>query len=150
MLISQSLEASLAALNRVVGESRMLWAFGISFSTCPLSQWCYLTISSSAIPFSFCLQSSLALWSFPMSRLFASGGQNIEASATVNPYPPPIFGMLLHPLKASLGGWRGWIDRNEGADYDSKTNSFVLQKQITSLNLSYFFHVWKEKRWLHL
>ena len=113
---------------------------GVCSDSCLLSQWCYLTISSSAIPFSFCLQSSLALGSFPMSRLFASGGQNIEASETVNPYPPSIFGMLLHPMKASVGGWRGWMVRNEGADYDSKTNSFVLQKQITSLNLSYLFH----------
>ena len=29
-------------------------------SSCPLSQWCYLTISSSAAPFSFCP------WSFPV------------------------------------------------------------------------------------
>ena len=33
----------------------------------PLSQWCYLTISSSATLFFFCLQSFPALESFPMS-----------------------------------------------------------------------------------
>ena len=41
----------------------------------PLSQWCHPTISSSVIPFSSCLQSFSASGSFPMSRLFASGGQ---------------------------------------------------------------------------
>ena len=114
---------------------------GVCSDSCALSQWGYLTISSSAIPFSFCLQSSLASGCFPMSQLFVSSGQNIEASATVNPYPPSIFDMLLHPLKSPVGGWRGWMYRNEGADYDSKTNSFVWQKQITSLNLSYFLHL---------
>ena len=48
---------------------------------CPLSQWCYLTISSSATPFFFCPQS------FPasVSRLFISGGRITEASASVLP-----------------------------------------------------------------
>ena len=39
---------------------------GICSNSCPLSQWCYLTISSSATLFSFCLQSSPALGSFPV------------------------------------------------------------------------------------
>ena len=49
---------------------------------CPLSQSCNLTISSSVIPFSFCHQSFPASGSFPMSRLFTSGGQSIGASAS--------------------------------------------------------------------
>ena len=49
-----------------------------------LSWWCHPTISSSVIPFSFCLQSFPASGSFPMSRLFASGGQSIGASASVS------------------------------------------------------------------
>ena len=44
----------------------------------PLSQWCFLTISSSATPFSFCRQSFPALTSFPVSWLFASGNQNSD------------------------------------------------------------------------
>ena len=36
-------------------------------------------------PFSFCLQSFPASGSFPMSRLFASGGQSIGAAASVLP-----------------------------------------------------------------
>ena len=46
--------------------------------SCPFSQWCFPTISCSVAPFSSCTQSFLASWSFPMSRLFASGGQCIE------------------------------------------------------------------------
>ena len=42
-----------------------------------LSQWCYLSISSSTIPLSFCLQSFPGSGSFPMSQFFASSGQSI-------------------------------------------------------------------------
>ena len=51
-------------------------------NSCPSSQWCHLTISSSVIPFSSCLQSFLASGSFPMSLLFASGGQSVGASTS--------------------------------------------------------------------
>ena len=47
----------------------------------PSSWWCHPTISSSAVPFSSCLQSFPASGSFPVSRLFASCGQSIGASA---------------------------------------------------------------------
>ena len=52
--------------------------------SCPLSQWCHPTISSSVVPFS-CLQSFPASGSFPMSQFFTSGGQSIGASASVLP-----------------------------------------------------------------
>ena len=52
----------------------------------------YLTISSSAIPFSFCLRSFPASGSFPMSQFFASGGQNIGASASESVLPKNIQG----------------------------------------------------------
>ena len=42
-------------------------------NSCPLSQWCHPTISSSVVPFSSCLQSFPASGSFPMSQFFASG-----------------------------------------------------------------------------
>ena len=45
---------------------------GVCSNSCPLNQWCYLIISSSATPFSFSIQSFPASGSFPMSRLFAS------------------------------------------------------------------------------
>ena len=56
-------------------------------NSCPLSQQCHSTISSSVIPFSSCLQSLPALGSFPMSQLFASGGQSIGASASASVLP---------------------------------------------------------------
>ena len=51
-------------------------------SSCPLSQWCHPTISSSVALLSSCLQSFPASESFPMSGLFTSGGQSIRASAS--------------------------------------------------------------------
>ena len=54
-------------------------------NSCPSSQWCHPTISSSVIPFSSCLQSFPASGSFPMSQFFASGGHSIVASASVLP-----------------------------------------------------------------
>ena len=54
-------------------------------NSCPSSRWCHPTISSSVVPFSSCLQSFPAWGSFPMSQLFASGGQSIRASASVLP-----------------------------------------------------------------
>ena len=56
----------------------------------PLSQWCYLTISSSVAPFSSCPQSFPASESYPMSWLFASGGQSIGASASASVLPRNI------------------------------------------------------------
>jgi len=56
---------------------------GVCSNSRPLSQWCYLTISSSASLFSFCLQSFPAPGSIPVSQLFTSGGQSIGASASV-------------------------------------------------------------------
>ena len=67
--------------------------------SCPLSWWFYLTISSSATPFSFCLQSFPASRSFLMSRLFASGGQSIEASASATVFPINIQGWFPNGYK---------------------------------------------------
>ena len=73
---------------------------GVCSNLCPLSWWCHSTISSSVVPFSSCLQSFPASGSFPMSQLFASGGQNIGASAVpVNMWGPAIWDGLI-----GLGG----------------------------------------------
>ena len=52
--------------------------------SCSLSWWRYPTISSSAVPFFFCLPSFAAWGSFPMKQLFASGGQRTGASASAS------------------------------------------------------------------
>ena len=57
---------------------------GVCSNSHPLSQWCHPTISSSVAPFSSCPQSFPAPGSFPMSWLFASGSQSIEASASAS------------------------------------------------------------------
>ena len=61
-------------------------------NSCPFSRWYYLTISSSAALFSFCLQFFPAPGSFPMSWLFTSGGQNIGTSASASEVPKNIQG----------------------------------------------------------
>ena len=57
---------------------------GACSNSCPSSQWCHPTISSSVIPFSSCLQSFTVSGSFQMSQLFTSGGQSIGASASAS------------------------------------------------------------------
>ena len=61
-------------------------------NSCPLSQWCHPTISSSVVPFSSHLQSLPASGSFLMSQLFASCGQSIGASASALVLPIYIQG----------------------------------------------------------
>ena len=74
---------------------------GVYSNSSPLSQRCHPTISSSVIPFS-CLQSFPASDSFPVSRLFASDGQSIGASASSSVIPMNTKDWF--PL-----GWTGWI-----------------------------------------
>ena len=65
------------------GVCQDLLSFAISWSllkSCLLSQWCYLTISFSVVPFCSCLQSFPASGSFPMSQFFTLGGQSIGTS----------------------------------------------------------------------
>ena len=65
---------------------------GAYSNSCPLSQWCHPTITSSVIPLSSCLPSFPASGSFLMSHLFASGGQSIGASASASVIPKKIQG----------------------------------------------------------
>ena len=59
-------------------------------NSCPLSRWCYQTISSSVVPFSSRLQSFLASGSSQMSQFFTSGGQSIGVSASASVLPMNI------------------------------------------------------------
>ena len=71
-------------------------------NSCPLSPWCHPAISSSVIPFSSCPKSLPASESFPMSQLFAWGGQSIGVSASTTVLPKNT--QDWSPL-----GWTGWI-----------------------------------------
>ena len=75
---------------------------GIYSNSCPSSRWCHPAISSSVVPFSSCPQSFPASGSFPMSQLFAWGGQSIgvSTSASVLPMNTQDWSPLL---------WTGWI-----------------------------------------
>ena len=61
-------------------HARPLWPSPtpVYSNSCASSWWCHPAISSSVVPFSSCLQSFPASRSFRMSRLFASGGQNVQ------------------------------------------------------------------------
>ena len=74
---------------------------GVYSNSCPLSQWCHPTTSSSVVPFSSHLQSFPASGSFQMSQ-FASGGQSIGVSASES--------VLLMNIQDWFPlGWTGWI-----------------------------------------
>ena len=60
---------------------------GVHSDSCPLSQWCHPTISSSVAPFSSWLQSFPASGSFLMSQFFVSGGQSIRVSVSASVLP---------------------------------------------------------------
>ena len=64
----------------------------VCWNSCPLSQWCCPTISSSVIHFSSCPQSFRASGSLPISLLFTSGGQSIGASTSASVLPMNIQG----------------------------------------------------------
>ena len=71
-------------------------------NSCPLSQWCHLTISYSVSPFSSPLQSFPASGSFPRSQFFASDGLRIGVSASASVLPMNIQDWF--PL-----GLTGWV-----------------------------------------
>ena len=67
----------------------------------PSSQWCHPAISSSVVPFSSCPESLPGSGSFPMSQLFAWGGQNIRVSASASVFP-------MNTQDWSPSEWTGW------------------------------------------
>ena len=80
---------------------------GVYSNSCPLSWWCHLTISSSVVPFSSCLQSFPTSGSFQMSQLFTSGGQNIGVSPSTSVLP-------MNTQDWSTLGWTSWILQSKG------------------------------------
>ena len=75
---------------------------GVDSDLRPSSQWCHPAILSSVVPFSSCSQSLPASESFPMSQLFAWGGQSTEVSASGSFLPKKSQGW-------SPSEWTGWI-----------------------------------------
>ena len=75
---------------------------GVCSNPCPWSWWCHPTISSSVVPFSSCFQAFPASKSFPMSQLFALGGQNIGVSVSASVLPMNIQDLFPLGLDHSL------------------------------------------------
>ena len=98
----------------------------ISRSSCPLSRWCHPAILSSVIPFSSCLQSLPASGAFPMSQLFAWGGQSIGVSVLASILP-------MNTQDWSHLEWTGWIFLQSSPE-SSPTSQF---KSINSSVLSF-------------
>ena len=97
---------------------------GIYSNSCPSSWWCHPAIPSSVVPFSSCPQSLPASGSFPMSQLFAWGGQSIAVSALASVFP-------MNTQDWSPLGWTDWTS------LQSKGLSRVLSNtQFKSINSS--------------
>ena len=101
----------------------------ICSNSCPSSQWCHPAISSWGIPFSSCPQSLPASGSFPMSQLFAWGGQStgVSASASVLPMNTQDWS----PLE-----WTGWISLQSKGLSRVFSNTTVQKHQFFSAQLS--------------
>ena len=101
-------------------------------NSCPLSQWCHPSVSSSVIPVPSCLQSFRASWSFPMCEFFSSGGQSIGAPASASVLPVNLWGWF--PL--GLTGLISLISK----DYQESSSA----PQLEGINSSVFslFIVW--------
>ena len=106
-------------------------------NSCPSSQWCHPTISSSVIPISSCLQSFPASGSFLMSQFFSSGGQSIGVSASVL----SINTQGWFPL-----GWTGWISLQSKGLSRVFSNTAVQKHQFFCTQLSLWsnshIHTW--------
>ena len=95
----------------------------------PLGRWCHPAILSSVIPFSSCPQSLLASQSFPMSQLFAWGGQSTGVSALASFLPKNNQGWS--PLE-----WTGWISLQSKGLSRVFSNTTVQKHQFFGAQLS--------------
>ena len=118
---------------------------GVYPNSCPSSRWCHPAISSSVIPFSSCPQSLPAPGSFPMSQLFAWGGQSIGVSASASVLP-------MNTQDWSPLGWTGWTSLQCKGLSRVFSNTNVQKHQFFGAQLSSqsnsHIHTWPlEKPW---
>ena len=100
-----------------------------SNSSSPLSRWCHPAISSSVIPFSSCPQSLPASASFPMSQLFAWGGQSTGVSALASVLP-------MNTQEWSPLEWTGWISLQSKGLSRVFSNTTIQKRQFFGTQLS--------------
>ena len=101
---------------------------GVHSDLRPSSRWCHPAISSVVIPFSSCLQSFPASESFPMSQLFAWGGQSTGVSALASVLPKNTQDWSL--------GWTGWISLQSKGLSRVFSNTTVQKHQFFHAQLS--------------
>ena len=102
---------------------------GVHPNPCPLSQWCHPTISSSVIPFSYGPQSFQASGSFPMSQLFASGGQSTGFSTSTSVLP-------MNTQDSSPLGWTGWISlQSKGLSRVFSNTTVIINNHLIRVEL---------------
>ena len=101
---------------------------GVHPNSCPSSRWCHPAISSSVVPFS-CPQSLPASGSFPVSQLFAWGGQSIGVSALASVLP-------VNTQDWSSLGWTGWISLQLKGLSRVFSNTTVQKHQFFGAQLS--------------
>ena len=107
-------------------------------TSCPSSRWCHPVISSSVIPFSSCLQSFPASGSFPISRLFSSGGQSIGTSASASVLPMNIQNWF--PL--GLTGLISFLSKRLSSTTVQKHQFFGTQSYVSTLTFVHDY--WKK------
>ena len=99
---------------------------GVHSNSCALSRWC---LSSSVVPFSSCPQSLPASGSFPVSQLFAWGGQSTGVSASASVLPKKSQGW-------SPSEWTGWISLQSKALARVFSSTTVQKYQLFGAQLS--------------
>ena len=102
---------------------------GVHSDSRPLSPWCHPAISSSVVPFSSCPQSLPASESFPMTQMFAWGGQSTGVSALASFLPRKSQGWF--PSE-----WTGWISLQSKGLSRVFSNTTVQKHQFFSAQLS--------------
>ena len=102
---------------------------GVHSNWCPSSRWCHPAISSSVVPFSSCPKSLPASETFPMSQLFARGGQSIGVTALASFLPKNT--QDWSPLE-----WTGWISLQSKGLWRAFFNNTVQRHQFFSAQLS--------------
>ena len=102
---------------------------GVHSNSRPSSRWCHPAISSSVVPFSSCPQSLPASESFPVSQLYAWGGQSTGVSASASFLPKKS--QDWSPL-----GWTGWIPLQSKALSRVFSNTTVQKHQFFGAQLS--------------
>ena len=108
----------------------------------PLSWWCHPIISSSAIPFSFFLQSCPLSGSFSINWLFASGGQSIGALASATVLPVNIQGWFLLGLTGLILLSKG-LSSVFSSTTVQKHQFFGAQSSLWSNSLTSVHDYWK-------